>query len=110
MENFSSSPRIEPFNRRGLYKTRKEVESDGFDYNKRLRNPKRRDSTIEYMSLVSFEPARYARNVSSKSVKAQGSEGERSRDLAAHKTEVLPFKILAIKAILILTFQRLNFF
>ena len=60
MESFFSTLKIERVNRRGLYKTRKEAKADIFDYIECFYNPKRRHSTIGYVSPVNFESMQYA--------------------------------------------------
>jgi len=60
MESFFSTLKIERVNRRGLYKTRKEEKADIFDYIECFYNPKRRHSTIGYVSPVNFESMQYA--------------------------------------------------
>ena len=55
MESFFSTLKIERVNRRGIYKTRKEVKADVFDYTECLYNPKRRHSTIGYVSPAVFD-------------------------------------------------------
>ena len=55
MESFFSTLKIERVNRRGLYKTRNEAKADIFDYIECFYNPKRRHSTIGYVSPVNFE-------------------------------------------------------
>jgi putative transposase len=60
MESFFSTLKIERVNRRGIYKTRKEAKADVFDYIECFYNPKRRHSTIGYVSPVVFESMQYA--------------------------------------------------
>ena len=60
MESFFSTLKIERVNRRGIYKTRKEAKADVFDYIGFFYNPKRRHSTIGYVSSVNFELMQYA--------------------------------------------------
>ena len=60
MESFFSTLKIERVNRRGLYKTRQEAKADVFDYIECFYNPKRRHSTIGYVSPVNFESMQYA--------------------------------------------------
>ena len=60
MESFFSTLKIERVNRRGIYKTRKEAKADVFDYIECFYNPKRRHSTIGYVSTVNFESMQYA--------------------------------------------------
>jgi len=60
MESFFSTLKIERVNRRGLYKTRNEAKADIFDYIECFYNPKRRHSTIGYVSPVNFESMQYA--------------------------------------------------
>jgi len=50
MESFFSTLKIERVNRRGLYKSRKEAKADVFNYIECFYNPKRRHSTIGYVS------------------------------------------------------------
>jgi len=54
MESFFSSLKTERTARK-VYRTRDEAKSDVFDYIERFYNPKRRHSTIGYMSPVEFE-------------------------------------------------------
>jgi putative transposase len=54
MESFFSSLKTERTARK-MYRTRDEAKSDVFDYIERFYNPKRRHSTIGYMSPVEFE-------------------------------------------------------
>jgi putative transposase len=54
MESFFSSFKTERTARK-VYRTRDEAKSDVFDYIERFYNPKRRHSTIGYMSPVEFE-------------------------------------------------------
>ena len=60
MESFFSTLKIELVNRRGIYKTRKEAKADVFDYIECFYNPKRRHSTIGYVSPAVFESMQYA--------------------------------------------------
>lgn len=60
MESFFSTLKIERVNRRGIYKTRKEAKADVFDYIECFYNPKRRHSTIGYVSPAVFESMQYA--------------------------------------------------
>lgn len=60
MESFFSTLKIERVNRRGIYKTRKEAKADVFDYIECFYNPKRRHSTIGYVSPAVFESTQYA--------------------------------------------------
>jgi putative transposase len=60
MESFFSTLKIERVNRRGPYKTRKEAKADVFDYIECFYNPRRRHSTIGYVSPVNFESMQYA--------------------------------------------------
>ena len=46
--------------RRGIYKTRKKAKADVFDYIECFYNPKRRHSTIGYVSPAVFESMQYA--------------------------------------------------
>jgi putative transposase len=54
MESFFSSLKIERTSRR-IYRTRDQARADVFDYIERLYNPKRRHSTIGYVSPMEFE-------------------------------------------------------
>ena len=54
MESFFSSLKIERVNGK-LYRTRDEARADVFDYIERFYNPKRRHSTIGYISPMEFE-------------------------------------------------------
>jgi putative transposase len=54
MESFFSSLKTERTARK-TYRTRHEAKADGFDYIERFYNPKRRHSTIGYMSPMEFE-------------------------------------------------------
>ena len=54
MESFFSSLKTERTARK-VYRTRDEAKADVFDYIERFYNPKRRHSTIGYMSPVEFE-------------------------------------------------------
>ena len=54
MESFFSSLKTERTARK-LYRTRDEARADVFDYIERFYNPKRRHSTIGYMSPMEFE-------------------------------------------------------
>jgi putative transposase len=54
MESFFSSPKTER-TARSVYRTRDEAKADVFDYIERFYNPKRRHSTIGYLSLMEFE-------------------------------------------------------
>jgi len=58
--SFFSTLKIERVNRRGIYKTRQEAKADVFDYIECFYNPKRRHSTIGYVSPVNFESMQYA--------------------------------------------------
>ena len=60
MESFFSTLKIERVNRRGLYKSRKEAKADVFNYIECFYNPKRRHSTIGYVSPANFESMQYA--------------------------------------------------
>ncbi len=60
MESFFSTLKIERVNRRGLYKTRQAAKADVFDYIECFYNPKRRHSTIGYVSPMQFESMQYA--------------------------------------------------
>jgi putative transposase len=54
MESFFSSLKTERTARK-LYRTRDEAKADVFDYVERFYNPKRRHSTIGYLSPIEFE-------------------------------------------------------
>ena len=54
MESFFSSLKTERTARK-LYRTRDEAKADVFDYVERFYNPKRRHSTIGYLSPMEFE-------------------------------------------------------
>jgi putative transposase len=54
MESFFSSLKIERVNGK-IYRTRDEAKADVFDYIERFYNPKRRHSTIGYISPMEFE-------------------------------------------------------
>ena len=54
MESFFSSLKTERCARK-VYRTRDDASSDVFDYNKRFYNPRRRHSTLGYLSPVEFE-------------------------------------------------------
>jgi len=54
MESFFSSLKTERIDRK-TYRTRNEAKADVFDYIERFYNPKRRHSTIGYMSPMEFE-------------------------------------------------------
>jgi putative transposase len=54
MESFFSTLKTERLSKR-LYKTRDELRADVFDYIERFYNPKRRHSTLGYVSPVQFE-------------------------------------------------------
>jgi putative transposase len=56
MESFFSSLQIERVNRR-VYATRDEAKADVFDYVERFYNPRRRHSTLGYLSPVEYEMA-----------------------------------------------------
>ena len=60
MESFFSTLKIERVSRRGLYKTRQAAKADVFDYIECFYNPKRRHSTIGYVSPMQFESMQYA--------------------------------------------------
>jgi putative transposase len=57
MESFFSSMKIER-TRRKTYRTRDQAKADVFDYIERFYNPKRRHSTLGYVSPVEFEMQR----------------------------------------------------
>jgi putative transposase len=54
MESFFSSLKTERTGRK-TYRTRDEARADVFDYIERFYNPKRRHSTIRYLSPMEFE-------------------------------------------------------
>ena len=54
MESFFSSLKTERTARK-IYRSRDEAKADVFDYIERFYNPKRRHSTIGYMSRMEFE-------------------------------------------------------
>jgi putative transposase len=54
MESFFSSLKTERTTRR-MYRTRDDAKADVFDYIERFCNPKRRHSTIGYLSPMEFE-------------------------------------------------------
>ena len=54
MESFFSSLKTERTTRR-IYRTREDAKADVFDYIERFYNPKRRHSTIGYLSPMEFE-------------------------------------------------------
>lgn len=54
MESFFSSLKAERIKRK-TYRTRKQARADVFDYIKSFYNPKRRHSTIGYLSPITFE-------------------------------------------------------
>jgi putative transposase len=54
MESFFSSLKTERTARK-MYRSRNEAKADVFDYIERFYNPKRRHSTIGYMSPMEFE-------------------------------------------------------
>ena len=54
MESFFSSLKTERTARK-MYRTRDEARADVFDYIERFYNPKRRHSTIGYLSPMEFE-------------------------------------------------------
>ena len=54
MESFFSSLKIERTARK-TYRSRDEAKADVFDYIERFYNPKRRHSTLGYLSPVEFE-------------------------------------------------------
>jgi putative transposase len=56
MESFFSSLKIERVNRRE-YATREQAKADVFAYVERFYNPRRRRSTLGYLSPVEFENA-----------------------------------------------------
>ncbi len=54
MESFFSSLKTERTARK-TYRTRAQAKTDVFDYTERLYNPKRRHSTLGYLSPIEFE-------------------------------------------------------
>jgi putative transposase len=54
MESFFSSLKTERTARK-IYRTRDEAKADMFDYIERFYNPKRRHSTVGYLSPIAFE-------------------------------------------------------
>ena len=54
MESFSSSLKIERI-RGKIYRTRDQARADVFNYIERFYNPRRRHSTLDYMSPVAYE-------------------------------------------------------
>ena len=56
MESFFSSLKVERVNRR-QYRTRDEARADVFDYIELFYNPRRRHSTLQYLSPAAFEDA-----------------------------------------------------
>jgi putative transposase len=56
MESFSSSLKVERVHRRA-YATRNEANADLFDYVERFYNPRRRHSTLGFLSLAEYEEA-----------------------------------------------------
>ena len=59
MESFFSSLKTERISRK-VYRTRDSARADVFDYIERFYNPRRRHSTLGYLSPVQFEEARLA--------------------------------------------------
>ena len=59
MESFFSTMKTERVSRK-VYRTRSEARSDVFDYIESFYNPKRRHSTLGYVSPVQFEEAQFA--------------------------------------------------
>lgn len=56
MKSFFSTLKIERVHRR-VYNTRQEANADLFDYVERLYNPRRRHSTLGYLSPAEYENA-----------------------------------------------------
>ena len=54
MESFFSSLKTERVDRR-VYRSRAEAKADVFDYIERFYNPRRRHSTLGYISPIEFE-------------------------------------------------------
>ena len=54
MESFFSTLKLERVNRK-VYRTRDEAKADVFDYIERFYNPRRRHSTLGYLSPMEFE-------------------------------------------------------
>ena len=59
MESFFSTLKIERVHRK-VYRTRAQARADVFDFIEVFYNPKRRHSTIRYLSPVKFEEALFA--------------------------------------------------
>lgn len=59
MESFFSSMKTERIARR-VYRSREQARADVFDYIERFYNPRRRHSTLGYISPVQFEHAQKA--------------------------------------------------
>jgi putative transposase len=59
MESFFSSLKTERTARK-VYRSREQARSDVFDYIERFYNPRRRHSTLGYVSPIQFEQAREA--------------------------------------------------
>ena len=82
MESFFSSLKTERTGRK-MYRTRDQARADVFDYIERFYNPKRRHSTIGYLSPMEFETAgrislgRCQRN------RVQAKNGNRGRNKAS---------------------------
>lgn len=56
MESFFSSLKMERIMRK-TYRTRNEAKAEVFDYIERFYNPRRRHSTLGYVSPIAFEEA-----------------------------------------------------
>ena len=54
MESFFSTLKTERISRK-TYRTRDEAKADVFDYIERFYNPRRRHSTLGYLSPIAFE-------------------------------------------------------
>ena len=55
MESFFSSMKIDRIIARKVYRTRDQARSDVFEYIERFYNPRRRHSTIGYLSPMKFQ-------------------------------------------------------
>ena len=60
MESFFSTPKMERVHRK-VYRTRAQARADVFDFIEVFYNPKRRHSTLSYVSPVKFEEALLAK-------------------------------------------------
>jgi len=59
MESFFSSMKTERIARK-VYRSREQARADVFDYIERFYNPRRRHSTLGYVSPIQFEKAQEA--------------------------------------------------